>query len=98
VPAGSVRKVPAGSLPARPATAETTTTVGQDWDTVVIVSNPGSLGGLRGFLDSAIPVTVGGTTGRLVTSRLVNVLVLDDGRIAVGAVTPQELEHAVAGH
>jgi hypothetical protein len=31
----------------------------------------------------------------LITTALVNVLVLDDGRIAIGAVTPEALQAAV---
>jgi hypothetical protein len=51
-----------------------------------------------GLLDGATQVTLAnGVTGRLITTPLVSVLVLDDGRVAVGAVTPEALEHAVAG-
>jgi hypothetical protein len=35
-------------------------------------------------------------SGRLLQTSLVNVLVLDDGRVAVGAVTAGALEAAVA--
>ena len=51
---------------------------------------------LQQLFASSPAVTVGTTTGHLVTTRLVNVLVLDDGRIAVGAVTPEALVAAVA--
>jgi hypothetical protein len=65
---------------------------------VAIISGQSLPRGVRGFLDGATPVTLGnGSTGRLITTRLVNVLVLDDGRLAVGAVTPEALQHAVAG-
>jgi hypothetical protein len=35
-------------------------------------------------------------SGRLVQGALLNILLVEDGRIAVGAVTPQALEAAVA--
>ncbi|MDQ1492072.1 MAG: hypothetical protein QOJ23_4586 [Actinomycetota bacterium] len=74
------------------------TVIGTGWDSVAIISGQSLPRGVRGFLDGATPVTLGnGSTGRLITTRLVNVLVLDDGRLAVGAVTPEALEHAVAG-
>ena len=49
-----------------------------------------------GFELIAPSVTVGATTGHLVSTRLVNILVLDDGRIAVGAVTTDALVAAAA--
>ena len=74
------------------------TVIGAGWDSVAVISGQSLPRGVRGFLDGATPVTLGnGSTGRLITTRLVNVLVLDDGRLAVGAVTPEALQHAVAG-
>jgi outer membrane lipoprotein-sorting protein len=83
---------------ATPPAAPPVTAIGTGWDTVAVISGQSLPRGVRGFLDGATPVTLGnGSTGRLITTRLVNVLVLDDGRLAVGAVTPEALEHAVAG-
>lgn len=70
--------------------------VGEAWDTVMIL--PGlDLGPMfRRFLNDTPVVTAGSATGHLVSTRLVNVLVLDDGRMAIGAVTPEALTAAVA--
>jgi hypothetical protein len=40
-------------------------------------------------------VTTPGGPGRLITTNLVNIIVLDDGRVAVGAVTPEALAAAI---
>jgi outer membrane lipoprotein-sorting protein len=74
------------------------TTIGTGWDTVAVISGQALPRGVMGLLDGATQVTLAnGVTGRLITTPLVSVLVLDDGRLAVGAVTPEALEHAVAG-
>jgi outer membrane lipoprotein-sorting protein len=75
-----------------------TQTVGTDWTQVVIFSNSGQLPRQANAVlhDSAHQVTGKFGTGWLVHTSLVNVLVLDDGRIAAGAVTPLALENAVA--
>jgi outer membrane lipoprotein-sorting protein len=72
-------------------------TVGEDWDTVAVVAGVDLPNAVRRFVDSGTPVSVGSVTGHLVSTPLVNALVLDDGRIAVGAVTVDALEAAVAG-
>ena len=72
-----------------------TVTVGEDWDSVVILSNV-DLGRLGDLLRNAPPVTVGSAHGRLVTSRLLNAVVMDDGRVGIGAVTPDAVEAALA--
>jgi outer membrane lipoprotein-sorting protein len=71
-------------------------TVGQDWSTVEIFSNVDLPRGSYEILRSATVVSGAFGRGRLVQSTLVNAVVLDDGRIAVGAVTPPALEAAVA--
>lgn len=70
--------------------------VGEAWDSVMILPGLDLGPTLRRFLNDSPVVTVGSTTGRLVSTRLVNVLVLDDGRVAIGAVTPDALVAAVA--
>jgi hypothetical protein len=70
--------------------------VGEAWDTVAIVSGVELGRQFQTLFSNSPAVTVGSTTGHLVSTRLVNVLVLDDGRIAIGAVTPEALEAAVA--
>ena len=86
-----------------------TTVVGTDWSQVAIVptrtalsaeatttDGPPSIGRL--VLKAATPVSGSWGSGRLLETALVNVLVLDDGRTAVGAVTPAALESAVSAH
>jgi len=70
--------------------------VGEAWDSVAIVSGVNLGRQFQTLFGNSPAVTVGSTTGHLVSTRLVNVLVLDDGRIAIGAVTPEALEAAVA--
>ena len=71
------------------------TTVGSDWDSVVIVSGQSVGGQLGGLLSSATTVQTAAGPAKLISTSLVNALVLDDGRIAVGAVTPAALAAAV---
>jgi outer membrane lipoprotein-sorting protein len=74
--------------------APTVTSVGKDWTAVAVLS-PGQLPHqLDSLLSSAHRVGTGASAGRLVTTHLVNVLLLDDGRILVAAVTPAALEAA----
>ena len=52
-----------------------------------------ALGGqFRSLLDQAPSVTLpDGSTAQLITTRLLNVLVMSDGRLAIGAVSPAAL-------
>jgi outer membrane lipoprotein-sorting protein len=85
------------STSAAPARADQTKVVGQDWAQVVISTTNGGLPGQAGvLLKAASPVSGAWGSGRLVGSPLINVLMLDDGRIVAGAVTPAALEAAVA--
>jgi outer membrane lipoprotein-sorting protein len=87
----------AGSGTGAPA-GPSVTTVGTGWEKVAVFSAQALPPPVRGLLDGAGRVTVNGVGGRLLTSPLVNVLALDDGRVAVGAVIPEVLQHALAGH
>jgi hypothetical protein len=69
--------------------------IGTGWDTVAIINQLSLSGQLGELMSSAPAVKVGSGTGKLLTTTLVNVLFLDDGRIAVGAVTPAALEAAI---
>ena len=88
----------------RAANAATTAAAGQShvkvvgtaWDSVAIISGVDIGRQLQQLFASSPSVTVGATTGHLVSTRLVNILVLDDGRIAVGAVTTDALVAAAA--
>jgi hypothetical protein len=71
-------------------------TVGQDWAQVEIFSNFDLPRGAYEVLRSATDVSGAFGSGRLVQGALINVLLVEDGRIAVGAVSPRALEAAVA--
>jgi hypothetical protein len=71
------------------------TIVGKDWTTVAIFRNAQLPAGTESILRTATTVT-GPASGKLITTKLVNILVLDKGGVAVGAVTPSVLEAAVA--
>jgi outer membrane lipoprotein-sorting protein len=76
--------------PTAPPAAETRT-LGTGWDTVVAIPNgPAQLGGI------GRPVSGAWGSGKLVTSTVVDALVLDDGTVLVGMVGPERLEAAVA--
>jgi outer membrane lipoprotein-sorting protein len=78
-----------GSAPAR--------TVGSGWTTVIVAPLPEqarSGSGLSTLL-ALLPRKSGDWgSGSLLTSRLVNVLITDDGRVLIGAVTPDALYQA----
>lgn len=76
--------------------AETEMTVGEDWTSVAVINNVQIPGQLSQYLKAGTAVSGKFGTGRLIGSPLLNVLVLNDGRIAVGAVSPSALEAAVA--
>ena len=69
--------------------------VGTNWDAVVIVSGLNWGGPLGGLLSNAPSVTLAAGHARLLTTTLVNVLAFDDGRLAIGALTPSALEAAI---
>ena len=83
-----------------------TTVVGQGWDAVAVLrgaagsldqlgAGSGDAAGVGQALQGAFrPVSGGYGSGRVFTSSLVSVLVLDDGRVLVGAVPPSVLEAA----
>ena len=106
-PAGVTPAVPAGSgaASARPRT------IGSGWTTVVELSGvpaldlgtQRSVGGagsgaaaLNALLRTATPVTGSFGTGQLLRTPLLSVLLLPDGRVFAGAVTPDLLEHAAS--
>jgi hypothetical protein len=73
------------------------TTVGTGWESVAIISGLGVGPQFQTLFANSPTVAVGSHTARLVSTSLVNVLVLDDGRIAVAAMTPAAIAAAVAG-
>jgi len=76
-----------------PGASSSTKVVGSSWTSVAVITGqvPAALGGL---LRAAPTVPVGTHTARLIKTALVNALVVDDGRIVVGAVTPEALQAA----
>jgi outer membrane lipoprotein-sorting protein len=80
----------------RPADGATPAVVGNDWERVVVVSGATLPPQANAVLRSASRVSGAFGSGRLIQTPLVSALVLDDGRVAVGAVTPARLEAAVA--
>jgi outer membrane lipoprotein-sorting protein len=105
-PPGAIVKqqaVPHGSAsPRTRLTSSAPTVLGTGWSSVLVVRGvdlaaAGSNPQLAALLRSARPVSGRYGSGLLLPTRLVSVLALADGRLAVGAVTPAELERVVAG-
>jgi outer membrane lipoprotein-sorting protein len=71
------------------------TTVGEDWTRVAVLPASAVPAPVTGLLSNGAPVTVAGLHGRLTTTKLVNAILLDDGRLLVGAVRPDALEAAL---
>jgi outer membrane lipoprotein-sorting protein len=82
------------TTPAADAGASQTVTVGQDWTSVAIMKNVQIPTQLDQYLKAATSVMNG--QAKLLQTSLVNVLILNDGRVAVGAVNASTLEAAVA--
>jgi len=85
------------STPDTGSLANNVTTIGSDWTTAAIISGatiPSQLGPL---LNGSARITVGTTSAQVISTTLFSVLVLSDGRVAVGAVTPTALAALVAG-
>jgi outer membrane lipoprotein-sorting protein len=82
-------------VPQTPNQAGQTKVVGRDWTQIVIATNTGALPAQANMLlKAATPVN----GGRLVQSSLINVLLLYDGRVVAGAVTPAALEAAASAN
>lgn len=82
---------PGGAAPTKSAAPKL---IGSGWTTVVEFPNGlpgGATGGLLGRLTSSGP-----SGERLLTTALLNGVVLPDGRVFLGAVTPSVLEHIAA--
>jgi outer membrane lipoprotein-sorting protein len=96
-----IRAAATGVTGSAPATATRggpqVTTIGTAWESVAVISGF-DIGRQFGelFANSAT-IPVGSHTAHVVSTSLVNVLVLDDGRIAVAAMTPDAIAAAVAG-
>ena len=73
------------------------TTVGTMWDSVVVMKGSTISPQIAQLLGGAKTVTLAnGVTAKVVSTSLINAIVASDGRIAVGAVTPQALQAALS--
>jgi hypothetical protein len=77
------------------ASRQDTKVVGQDWTQVVVAHGVTLQGRTRELNQASTPVSGAFGTGRLLHTSLVNVLLLPDGRVAAGLVTPAALEAAI---
>jgi outer membrane lipoprotein-sorting protein len=93
--------------PQEPATAPKTAVVGTGWTSVLVVRLPestttdgnsknGDKSGIDAMLNMLPQVHGSFGTGRVLQSKLFSALLLDDGRILVGAVKPERLIAAAA--
>lgn len=95
-------KEPGKGGPDHPALPSRPVLIGKGWTTVLVARAPGAVpgGGLPDELAAVmeqLPRTSGAWgSGRLLTSRLFSVLLTDDGRVLVGAVSPDRLGQAAA--
>ena len=103
-PGATVKQSDRSDIPSRSGTrapSEEPTVVGKGWTSVVVLKGAsldqlvggGPAGGLLRSLQS---VHGAYGTGRVLQTKLVSVLALDDGRVLVGAVAPSVLEEAAA--
>ena len=79
-----------------PASTARPTLLGHDWLSAVLLAPSSMSDQLSRVLSGSPEVTVGTTHGRVLTTTLFTVLVLDDGRIAIGAVDTETLVALVA--
>jgi len=75
------------------------TTVGTGWETVLVLRGaklPAEVGPLGQLLAKARTVQGSWGSGKILTTKMVSVLIADDGRVFVGLVSPDTLEAAAA--
>lgn len=78
---------------ARPAGGTQPTVLGKGWTSVAELSAPAATGGAKGSSTQLLDqLTTRVPGGRVLTTKLVSALLTDDGRVLVGAVTPQVLQ------
>jgi outer membrane lipoprotein-sorting protein len=101
-PGATVKQSSAGGLVSgrqRSAPTAAPTVVGTGWTAVAVFPGEslGDLAGGSGLMIKSLQVVSGSYgSGRLLQTRLLSVLSLDDGRLLVGAVPPSVLEEAAA--
>jgi outer membrane lipoprotein-sorting protein len=88
--------------PADPASGRRQAVIGTGWTSVVVVKLPAAEASTgeerpgRGILDALPEVKGAWGSGRVVTTHLFSALVTDDGRLFIGAVSPERLYQAAA--
>ncbi|HEY2303443.1 MAG TPA: hypothetical protein VGH66_16190 [Acidimicrobiales bacterium] len=92
---GSSGQSAASAAPAGPDPSSKPTIVGQDWSTVYVFHQAQTPASITGPMFQAAKVQPDGT--RVLSTALVNVLFLNNGDVAVGAVSVGRLQHAVSG-
>jgi hypothetical protein len=85
------------SGPVKTPSGTQVTTVGTAWESVAIISGLNVGRQFQTLFANSPTVAVGSHSAQLVSTSLLNALVLDDGRIAVAAMTPDAIAAAVAG-
>lgn len=99
-PGAKVSELTLPAAPQRKHTSARPTVVGDGWTTVLVMSGVDvsnvSSPELTAFLRSAKEVSGSYGKGRVIRTALVSALLLDDGRLLVGSVTPDVLEQAAA--
>lgn len=95
---------PSKPEPSKDDAANEPTVIGSGWTAVLVARTPASdltggakAGGGLGVLLRSLPAAHGTWgSGRMLTGKLFSVLLIDDGRVLVGAVSPQRLLQAAA--
>lgn len=82
--------------PVQPGQQQKPTMLGEDWSTVAVLGSGSLPPQVMMLFNGAPTITVGTHEGRVLTTKLLNAILLDDGRLAVGALTPSALAAAVA--
>lgn len=80
----------------KPGAGDRPTVIGEGWESVVALRNVKTTGNgpLDQLLANARTVEGSWGKGKILTSKMVNALITDDGRVLVGLVTPETLEAA----
>ncbi len=87
-----------GDASAQPGQAGSPTVLGTGWDSIGVIKGVDLTDrSLATLLRTARSVSGSWGSGRLLTTSLADALVLPDGTVLVGAVTPQALESAAGG-
>jgi hypothetical protein len=100
IPFAPLSKIFGPVNPAGPAGSAKVAKTGKGWATVVSAPSGQLLGSVAAGPLSAVTrvVTVHGQQGRLFSTELLNVLIMQSGRVYAGFVTPSALEAAASAH